>query len=344
MLTKQVVAQTNDGQPIYLITLSSGPYSAEILSLGANLKTLKTPDRNQKVRDIVLGFENPLDNLTSTTYFGQVVGRFANRIAKGTFSLNGKQYTLETNEGENSLHSGKSNWGWRNWHVETFEWDGNPGVVLSLFSPDGEGGFPGNVNCTVSYVLTKNGELRIEYEATASQATPINLTNHSYFNLRGAGSGEITTHEVKLACDRYLEINDQLVPTGNILPVKGTAFDFTNGKPLGKDMEEAGGYDHCFILEQTPTTKPVEFAWIHEPVSGRTMKIKTTMPAVQMYSGNFLEGKDIGKGGVAYPKHGGVCFETQYYPDGPNHESFPSCIFSKERPYRHTTVFSFGVK
>ncbi len=137
MLTKQVVAQTNEGQPIYLITLSSGTYSAEILSLGANLKTLKTPDRNQKVRDIVLGFENPLDNLTSTTYFGQVVGRFANRIAKGTFSLDGKQYTLDTNEGENSLHSGKSNWGWRNWHVETFEWDGNPGVVLSLFSPDG---------------------------------------------------------------------------------------------------------------------------------------------------------------------------------------------------------------
>ncbi len=200
------------------------------------------------------------------------------------------------------------------------------------------------MNCTVSYVLTKNGELRIEYEATASQATPINLTNHSYFNLRGAGSGEITAHEVKLACDRYLEIDNHLVPTGKVLPVQGTAFDFTKGKPLGKDIKEAGGYDHCFILEQTPVAKPVEFAWIYEPVSGRTMKIKTTLPAVQMYSGNFLDGKDIGKGGVAYHKHGGVCFETQFYPDGPNHEAFPSCIFSKERPYKHTTVFSFGVK
>ncbi|MGH0052934.1 MAG: aldose epimerase family protein, partial [Sphaerochaetaceae bacterium] len=203
---------------------------------------------------------------------------------------------------------------------------------------------PGNVNCTVSYLLTKDGELCIDYEATASAPTPINLTNHSYFNLQGAGRGDVTGHEVTLACDRYLEIDEQLVPTGQVLPVQGTAFDFTKGKPLGRDLGIAGGYDHCFILEHTPTAKPVPFARVYEPISGRTMDIKTTLPAVQMYSGNFLEGKEVGKGGIHYPKHGGVCFETQYYPDGPNHEEFPSCIFNKERPFKHTTVFSFGVR
>lgn len=343
MLTKRSVATTATGEDIYLITLTQPTITAEILSLGANLKTLKTADRNGEIRDIVLGFDNPLDNLTSTTYFGQVVGRFANRIANASFSSEGKTCTLEKNDGNNNLHSGSSNWGWRNWHVETFEWNGDPGVVLSLFSPSGEGGFPHSVNCTVSYILKSNGDLVIEYEATASGPTPINLTNHSYFNLKGAGSGTILGHEVQLACDRYLEVDAALIPTGNILDVQGTAFDFTKRKSLGKDIEQAGGYDHCFILSRS-SEKLVEFASVYEPTSGRTMTISTTMPAVQMYTGNFLRAKEIGKGNVAYPKHGGVCFETQYYPDSPNHPEFPSCVFNKERRYKHATIFSFGCK
>lgn len=343
MLTKRSVATTAEGDDIFSITLTQGDFTAEILSLGAILKTLKTPDRNGEIRDIVLGFDNPLDNLASTTYFGQVVGRFANRIANARFTLDGKTCMLEKNEGNNNLHSGKSNWGWRNWHVETFDWNGDPGVVLSLFSPDGDGGFPHAVNCTVSYVLTRDGNLRMDYEATATGPTPINLTNHSYFNLGGAASGTILGHELQLDCDRYLEVDSASIPTGRIIDVRGTAFDFTKKKTIGRDIEKAGGYDHCFILSRS-SEKLVEFASVYEPNSGRTMKISTTMPAVQLYTGNYLKAAEIGKGNVAYPKHTGMCFETQYYPDSPNHPEFPSCIFNKERSFKHTTVFSFGSK
>ena len=237
MLTKRSVATTAEGDDIFSITLTQGDFTAEILSLGAILKTLKTPDRNGEIRDIVLGFDNPLDNLASTTYFGQVVGRFANRIANARFTLDGKTCMLEKNEGNNNLHSGKSNWGWRNWHVETFDWNGDPGVVLSLFSPDGDGGFPHAVNCTVSYVLTRDGNLRMDYEATATGPTPINLTNHSYFNLGGAASGTILGHELQLDCDRYLEVDSASIPTGRIIDVRGTAFDFTKKKTIGRDIE-----------------------------------------------------------------------------------------------------------
>jgi len=341
MLTKQSVGTTAQGETIYQVTLSNGPVTAQIHSLGANLKTLRTPDAKGEIRDIVLGFDNPLDNLSSTTYFGQTVGRFANRIAHAQFTLEGKRYTLEQNDGQNSLHSGSANWGWKNWHVETFEYNGNPGVVLSIFSPDGEGGFPASVTATVSYLLLGNGELRIEYEATSSAPTPINLTNHSYFNLGGAASGTILGHEVQLACDHYLEVDANLIPTGKVLPVKGTAFDFTKKKAVGKDIEQAGGYDHCFILS-SKSKQLTEFALVVDPVSGRTMRISTTLPAVQLYTSNFLQGKEVGKGKIAYPKHAGMCFETQYYPDSPNQEQFPSCIFSKDRSFKHTTVFAFG--
>lgn len=305
MLTKQGIGTTKDGESIYLVTLNSGAYRAEILSLGGILKSLMVPDRYGSVRDIVLGFDDPLDNLTSTTYFGQIVGRFANRIAKGRFSVDGVEYQLETNDGENSLHSGKSNFGWKNWHMEPFEWSGSPGVVLSLHSPDGDGGMPGAVTCTVTYLLRPNGELMIEYEATTTKKTPINMTNHSYFNLGGAASGSVLDHEVVLNCDRYLPVDEQLIPTGEVLDVEGTPFDFTKRKTLGRDIEDAGGYDHCFVLAKH-NSQLFEFAKIYDPNSGRTMRVSTTLPAVQMYSGNFLDGKTIGKGAVAYPKHGGL--------------------------------------
>ncbi len=343
MLTKQKIAQTSSGEAIYLITLICGDYSAEILSLGAILRTLRTPDRKGQINDIVLGFDNPMEYLSSKAYFGQVVGRFANRIRNGVFTLENVEYQLEKNQNEHSLHSGSSNWGWRNWHVETYEMNGCPGVVLSLFSEDGDGGFPHAVNCTVSYLLSAHGELVVQYEATAAGPTPINLTNHSYFNLGGAASGTILNHELQLSCDRYLESDDANMVTGAILPVKGGPFDFSARKAVGTDIEEAGGYDHCFILEKVPS-RLTEFAYVYEPNTGRTMKISTTLPAVQIYTGNSLDGTEMGKGSVQYQKYGGICFETQYYPDSPNHLQFPSCIFSKEHPFSHTTVFSFGVK
>ncbi|AEV30773.1 galactose mutarotase-like enzyme [Sphaerochaeta pleomorpha str. Grapes] len=343
MLSKQSFGFTPDKEEILLVTLSNGPFSVEILSLGGIIRSLKTPDREGNIGDIVLGFDDPLENLKSTTYFGQIVGRFANRIAKGRYSIDGTEYQMETNDGPNALHNGKSNFGWRNWHVETFEWSGSPGVVLSLFSPDGDGGMPGSLNITVTYLLRSNGELMIEYEATTTKKTIVNMTNHSYFNLAGAANGTILDHEVKLECDHYLEVDKSLIPTGKILSVSGTPFDFTKAKPLGRDMLKAGGYDHCFVVSKH-ATKLFEFAQVYEPVSGRTMKISTTMPAVQMYTGNFLNGNDIGKGNVRYAKHAGVCFETQFFPDSPNHPNFPSCVLEPSSVYKHTTVFAFGAK
>jgi aldose 1-epimerase len=343
MIRKQPLGFTPEHETILSVTLSAGPFSVEILSLGGIIRTLKTPDRNGKQRDIVLGFGDPLENLESTAYFGQIVGRFANRIAGGRFAIDGTGYRMDINDGKNCLHSGKSNFGWRNWHVETFEWSGDPGVVLSLMSPDGDGGMPGALNVTVTYLLRSNGELRIEYDATTTKKTIVNMTNHSYFNLGGAGSGNVLSHEVKLACDRYLEVDRDLIPTGRVLPVAGTPFDFTKKKTLGKDIAEAGGYDHCFVLVPH-NQKLFEFAQVYEPVSGRTMKVSTTLPAVQMYTGNFLDGSAVGKGKVAYPKHGGVCFETQFFPDSPNHPGFPSCILDPDGRYKHTTVFSFGAR
>ncbi len=344
MIDTQRVAKTPQGDDILLLTLQNNGIVVQLLSLGAIVKTIKTADRSGNVRDIVLGFDNPLDYLGSTTYFGQVVGRYANRIGGASFTLEGTQYTLVANDGANTLHSGPSNWGWQNWCTEPFMLDESPGVVMSLYSPAGQGGFPHAVNCTVTYLLNDNGELTIDYEATCDGPTPINLTNHSYFNLGGAASGTILAHELELACDRYLAVDESLIPTGEIVPVSGTAFDFTTAKPIGADIvATGGGYDHCYILsDESGGMKQV--ATVHEPKSGRVLEVSTTMPAVQFYSGNFLSGNAIGKGGAPYPKHGGFCLETQYYPDSPNNASFPSTIFSKERAYKHTTVFKFSTR
>ncbi len=343
MIDVQRVAKTAQGDDILLLTLQNNGIVVQLLSLGAIVKTIKTADRNGEVRDIVLGFDNPLDNLTSTAYFGQVVGRYANRIGGASFTLDGEAYTLSDNDGGNTLHSGPSNWGWQNWCTETFMYEENPGVVMSLYSPAGQGGFPHAVNCTVTYLLNSEGELVVVYEATSDGPTPINLTNHSYFNLAGAASGTILDCELTLACDRYLAVDEALIPTGEIIAVAGTPFDFTTAKPMGRDIAAAGGYDHCFILaDESEDLKPV--ATVHEPKSGRVLEVSTTMPAVQFYSGNFLDGSAVGKGGAAYPRHGGFCLETQYYPDSPNQSSFPSTIFSKERPYKHTTVFKFSTR
>ncbi|MFA5446678.1 MAG: aldose epimerase family protein [Sphaerochaeta sp.] len=343
MIDTKHVGKTAQGDDILLVTLANNGMVARILSLGAILQSVEVPDREGQRRDVVLGFENPLDYVGSTTYFGQVVGRYANRIRGAHFTLEGVGHNLEANEGANTLHSGSSNWGWHNWCAETFMLGDDPGVVLSYYSPAEQGGFPSAVNCTVTYLLKADGSLVIDYEATADGPTPINLTNHSYFNLAGAASGTILEHELQLHCDRYLPVDNELLPTGELIAVQNTPFDFTTSKLIGRDIEAAGGYDHCFVFsDESEELKHV--ATVREQKSGRTLDVHTTLPAVQFYSGNFLDGSVNGKGGAAYPQHGGFCLETQFYPDSPNQQHFPSTIFSKERPYKHTTVFKFSAK
>ncbi len=346
MVSKRPFGTTSAGEDVYLYTLIAGPYRADVCTFGATLQAFHAPDSHGAVNDVVLGYGSLEPYTHTTTYFGMTVGRFANRIAKGRFCIDGAFYQVETNDGGvNSLHSGRSGFSFRVWHAETFEVSGMPGLMLSLHSPDGDGGFPGAVTVAASYLLKDDGELVICYEASADEPTPFNMTNHSYFNLAGAASGTILEHEVGLSCDRYLPVDSALIPTGEVLPVAGTPFDFMSSKPIGRDIGKiaGSGYDHCLILADERSGLK-EFAHIVEPVSGRTLSVKTTKPAVQFYTGNFLDGSEDGKGHVRYGRHAGFCLETQFYPDGPNHAGFPDCILRPERTYRHTTIYTFGCK
>ncbi len=346
MVSKRPFGTTSAGEDVYLYTLIAGPYRADISTFGATLQAFHAPDSNGVVNDVVLGYGNLEPYTHTTTYFGMTIGRFANRIGKGRFCIDGSDYQVETNDGGvNSLHSGRSGFSFRVWHAETFEVNGMPGLMLSLHSPDGDGGFPGAVTVAASYLLKDDGELVISYEASSDRPTPFNMTNHSYFNLAGAASGTILDHEISLACDRYLPVDSALIPTGEVLPVAGTPFDFNVAKPIGRDIAKVpgGGYDHCLVLaDDRPGLR--EFARVVEPVSGRILTVKTTKPAVQFYTGNFLDGSEGGKGHVRYGRHAGFCLETQFYPDGPNHAGFPDCILRPDQTYRHTTIYMFGYR
>ena len=243
--------------------------------------------------------------------------------------------------GANALHGGPEGFDKRNWSALTSEADGIPALHLSLFSADGDMGFPGNLHAYVDYLLTPTGDLRISYSVTCDRKCPMNFTNHSYFNL--ACTGDVLNHAVKMECDRYLPVNSHLIPTGAIAPVEDTPFDFTRRKAMGHDIEEAGGYDHCLILKDGGDALK-QFARVYESTSGRTLTVFTTQPAVQFYTGNFLDGKDVGKNRIPYRKHSGFCLETQCYPDAMNHDNFPDCIQKPGETYRHTTVYRFGVE
>ncbi len=345
MVVKRHFGTLENGEDVFLYTLTAGQYRADICTYGATLQSFHAPDSKGNINDVVLGYDD-LESYTKTTnYFGMTVGRFANRIGNGSFVLDGTTYTLEKNDGgKNSLHSGHDGMSFKNWHGEVFDVQGMPGLMLSLRSCDGEGGFPGCVTVTTSYLLKDNGELVIDYEATTDKPTPVNMTNHTYFNLGGAGSNKsVLEHEVVLNCDKYLPVDSSLIPTGEVLSVGGTPYDFTTVKTIGRDIAKASGrgYDHCLVLgNQHQGMK--EVAKVLEPSSGRTLVVKTTKPAVQFYTGNFLDGTEEGKGGVPYAKNTGFCLETQYYPDAPNHPEFPSCILLPDGIYKQTTIFEFG--
>jgi aldose 1-epimerase len=347
VITRESFGRLPDGTPIQIYTLrNEAGLEARITTYGAILMSLKVPDRAGVPADVVLGFDTPDGYLGNHPYFGAIIGRYANRIAKARFTIDGVEYRLAANNNGNTLHGGLKGFDKVVWDAEAIELTDGGGVRLTYLSQDGEEGFPGNLAVTVVYTLTNANELRIDYEATTDKKTPVNLTNHAYWNLKGEGNGDILGHVLRLEADRITEVDSpvNLIPTGKILPVAGTPFDFTSPHAIGERIAQVeGGYDHNFVLT-SGGGKLALAARVEEPESGRVLEIWTDQPGIQLYTGNFLDGTVVGKGGKAYQKHYGFCLETQHFPDSPNHPNFPSTILEPGGTYRTTTVHKFSVK
>jgi aldose 1-epimerase len=328
---------------IALYTLKAGPYTAKITPYGGILTELHVPDRDGKTADVVLGFPELTGYLAGHPYFGSTIGRFGNRIGQARFALDGQEVQLAANDGENHLHGGIRGFDKVLWDAEPFTDGEDAGLKLTYTSPDGEENYPGNLDVTLVYTLTTTGDLRLDFTATTDAATPVNLTHHSYFNLKGEGQGTVLDHEVQLFCDRYTPVGDDLIPTGDILPVAGTPLDFTTPHAIGERIDQVpGGYDHNFLLPDGDGLRKV--ARVVEPASGRTMEVLTTEIGTQLYTGNFLDDTLTGKSGVKYPKNGGFCLEPQKCPDSPNQPNFPSCILRPGDEYTHTIIYRFGAE
>jgi len=348
-----------DGTKIDLFTLTNAHgLEVRVITYGAVIVSIKAPDRRGRFDDIVTGFDTLDGYLTRSRYFGAVVGRYGNRIANGHFTLDGKTYELATNNGKNHLHGGIRGFDKVVWKGSPFERDGNTGVVLTYLSHDGEEGYPGTLNVTVTYTLTPRNELIVDYGATTDKATPINLTNHSYFNLAGDGHGDVLQHLLTIDADRYTPTDDTQIPTGEIAAVAGTPFDFRKPTPIGtridandEQIRRGHGYDHNFVLRSVSVgsaslsgeRSPHHAARLVDPSSGRTLDVATTEPGVQFYSGNNLDGSAVGKSGHVYARRTSLCLETQHFPDSPNHASFPSTVLRPGEQFRSRTVFTFGV-
>jgi len=337
--------KTGDGVAIdqYVLRNASGVV-AKVITYGATLTDLLVPDRNGKTASIVLGFDRLDGYLGNEPYFGATVGRVANRIAGATFVLNGQPYKLASNNGPNHLHGGLKGFDKVVWRAEPHDAD-DPSVTFTYRSPDGEEGYPGNLSVSVTYTLTTQNEIRLDYVATTDKATPVNLTNHAYFNLAGEGSGTILDHELMIAADEYTPTDAALIPTGKILPVRATPIDFTTPARVGARIDQVpaappGGYDHNYVLP--PHTQLFLAARLVEPKSGRAMEVLTTEPALQFYSGNFLDGTIRGRSGVAYVKHAALCLETQHFPDSVHHPNFPSTILQPGQRLVSQTIYRFS--
>ena len=325
---------TTSGEEVYLFTLTnSRGVEVSIMNYGGAITSLKVPDRNGKLGDIVLGYETFEDYVRNPRYLGALIGRHANRIALGKFSLNGVDYQLEQNNGANHLHGGFNGFDKRVWNATE-----DNGLRLTYLSKDGEAGYPGNLTASVVYSLSDDNELSIDYQATTDHDTIVNLTNHAYFNLKGEGT--ILDHELTLNTDSFTPISEDLIPTGEIKPVDGTAMDFRSSKKIGAEISRIGGYDHNFVLNDCDGTLR-SVGRLYEATTGRVVEILTTQPGIQFYSGNFLDGSLVGKGGQAYQKYAGLCLEPQHFPDAPNHSNFPSTILRPGDEYRQTTKFRF---
>jgi aldose 1-epimerase len=334
-----------ENQPVQRFTLSNNNgASASIITYGGRVTELHVPDRSGKLANVVLGFDNLHQYTDKNPYFGALIGRVGNRIAHGTFELDGKTYHLSKNDGgEKTLHGGKIGWDRRVWKATPMKGNDHVGLQLDYVSPDGEEGFPGTVTARVVYSMNERNELRIDYSATTDKATPINLTNHSYFNLRGAGNGDVLAHELQLLASQYTPVDAKLIPTGKIATVEGTPMDFRTPHAIGARIGQVdGGYDHNYVLDRPKNTELSQAARAVDPESGRTMEVHTTQPGIQFYSGNFLNGSIAGLGGK-YIKQAGFCLETQHFPDSVHQPNFPSTILRPGEQYQHTTVYAFGV-
>ena len=350
-VTTQPFGKMPDGTPVEVFTLSDGTVEAQIISYGGILVSLKAPDRNGNSADVALGFDD-LDGYVSNSnsakggaFFGALVGRYANRIALGTFKLDSKKYSLPINNAPNSLHGGPHGFNNVVWKAKQIA----DGVELTYLSKDGEAGYPGNLTATVRYTLEK-GELKIDYSATTDKATVVNLTNHSYFNLAGQGKGDILKHQLTLQASRFTPVDAGLIPTGELKPVTGTPFDFTKATAIGERIDAddeqiklGHGYDHNWVLDATGG-KLALAADVFEPSSGRVLQVLTTEPGIQFYTSNFLDGSVKGKSGVSYGKHAALCLETQHFPDSPNHPDFPTTELKPKQKYHTVTVFKFSTR
>lgn len=344
-ITKSKFGNLPDGTVVDQYTLTNGKgITCKIISYGGIVTELHVPDKNGKPADVVLGFDNLAQYLSSSPYFGAICGRYANRIAKGKFTLDGKTYTLAVNNGPNALHGGLRGFDKVVWKATPSETKDGVSLKLTYTSGDGEEGYPGTLKVAVTYTLTTKNELQMDYEATTDKATTVNLTNHSYFNL--AGIGDVLSHELTLSAKNFTPTDDTLIPTGEIKSVKGTPFDFTTAKKIGQDIEKLyavphRGYDHNFVLDSQGKGVALA-ARVVEPKSGRVMETLTDQPGVQLYTANFLEDTRC-KGGKVFGKHGALCLETQHYPDSVNHPEFPSTILRPGEQYRTTTIYRFSV-
>jgi aldose 1-epimerase len=346
-VSREPFGTTPAGEAVELFTLTNANGAEmRVTTYGGIIVSLKVPDRTGALGDIVLGYDSLAGYIRDSPYFGAIVGRYGNRIAKGRFTLNGTEHHLAVNNGPNHLHGGIRGFDKVVWRAAPFQDTRGAGVVLRHTSPDGDEGYPGTLQTTVTYTLTDRNEILIDYEATTDKATPVNLTQHSYFNL--AGSGDILGHTLMIAADRYTPVDSTLIPTGVLAPVAGTPFDFTTphnvGERIGDPNEQlrfGGGYDHNFVLTR-PDTGLALAARLTDSLSGRTLEVRTTEPGVQFYSGNFLDGSITGKGGTVYRHRTGLCLETQHFPDSPNHPEFPSTILEPGRIFRSRTTWTFG--
>ena len=351
LMKKEPFGITNDGVSVYIYTLTNSKgMEARITNYGGILVSLVVPDKSGKLDDIVLGYDSLSGYIKNSPYFGALIGRYGNRIAKGKFTLEGKEYSLAVNNGANTLHGGLKGFDKVVWDAKERKGKSGLSLVLTYLSKDGEEGYPGNLRVKVVYTLTDNNELKIDYTATTDKATVVNLTHHSYFNLAGAGMGDILSHELTINASKFTPIDEGLIPTGELKDVAGTPFDFTKPAQIGsrinaddQQLKFGKGYDHNFVLERKGKGMTLA-ARAEEKTTGRVMEVFTTEPGVQFYSGNFLDGTNIGKKGAAYKFRYGFCLETQHFPDSPNEPKFPSTVLKPGKKYSTSTVYKFSVK
>ncbi len=343
---KTAFGQTRDGAAVdqYILRNANGVV-AKVITYGATLIDLIVPDRGGQPGSVVLGFDRMDGYLSDEPYIGATIGRVGNRIARAQFELNGQTYKLAANDGANTLHGGRKGFDKVVWKAEPHASGQEPSVTFRYLSPDAEEGYPGNLSVSVTYTLTAKNEIVLDYVATTDKATPVNLTNHSYFNLAGEGSGTILDHLMMIAADQFTPVDDTLIPTGQIAPVKGTPMDFTTPTPIGSRIDKVpgrppGGYDHNYVLR--PHTALALAARVTEPKTGRVMEVLTTEPGVQFYTGNVLNGTIKGRSGVPYMKHAAFCLETQHFPDSVHHANFPSTILEPGKKLTSRTVYRFS--